>query len=113
MMKRDKAFEQTVRQLLDDSIEELDPAISRRLQQARARALEANGRRFVLWRPAVAFAMSVLLLLAVVFWPTAQHGDSLAPLMADMELIAADDSLQLIEDLEFYQWLLETGNNAG
>jgi len=117
-MQDENRFNDSIKKLLDRDLEELEPGIAQRLQQARMQALDAvAARRYINpysnWRTAGALALGVMLLLAVVFWPNAsQHGVN-SPLDSDMELFAADDNLQLYEDLEFYEWLLASDSQAG
>ncbi len=113
----DERQQTRIRALLNDSTEQLDPEIRRRLRQARQRALDAAPARRPFWQPAAALALTCLLLLFVVIRPGEQARLPEATPgeldLADLDLISADDSLQLYEDLDFYQWLLENENHAG
>lgn len=114
MTQDDRQFESHVRAELEASLENLDPTVTRRLQQARHKALsEVKPVRFPVWQPAIGFAMATLLILAVVVWPVQEKVILPAPALVDFELIAADDSLQLFEELDFYEWLAESDLNAG
>ncbi len=64
------------------------------------------------WKPVAAFAVAASLVLAVIIWPSGTEDMPTGELL-DLELIAADDSLQLYEELDFYQWLAETQDSAG
>ena len=61
------------------------------------------------------FALASMLLVAIGVWQFGGHerGNGMAQAMDDLELIASSDSLQLYEDLEFYQWLDVIEDNAG
>ncbi len=114
-MHSDKEFNRQIRAVLDQGVEQLDDAASRRLRQARMQAVEkasqqGQGARW--WKPAAAFAVAASLVLAVVIWPTGTD-DMPASELLDVELMATDDSLQLYEELDFYQWLAEMQNSAG
>ncbi|VAX11363.1 hypothetical protein MNBD_GAMMA25-1588 [hydrothermal vent metagenome] len=112
-MQDDNKLNKQIRATLDVSVDNLDPDISRRLQQARHAVLETTAKpRMPFWQPAGAFALASILLLSVLVWPDRQNMPEPAAL-ADLELITADDSLQLYEDLDFYQWLLESDTHAG
>ena len=112
-MQDDSKLNNRIRTTLDASVDNLDPDVSRRLQQARHAALETAAKpRMPFWQPAGAFALASILLLSVFVWPDRQNMPEPAAL-ADLELITADDSLQLYEDLDFYQWLLESDTHAG
>ncbi len=114
-MQDDNKLNQRIRTALDASVDELDPDISRRLRQARHAALEtATKPRPPFWQPAGAFALASILVLSIFLWPdrdTRQVAPEAAAL-ADLELITTNDSLQLYEDLDFYQWLLESDTHA-
>jgi hypothetical protein len=50
----------------------------------------------------------------VLIWmlPQQQVGNGLDVAMEDMELLASDIDVELLEDIEFYQWL-QASNHAG
>ena len=107
MMKDETEFTENVKQALDDQAEQLDSMTLRRLSQARIQAVESVERRHKhYWKPVTAFAFSLLLVLAVVLWPQQQGLNEFTSTVEDLDLLVADDSLQLYEELEFYQWLL-------
>ena len=114
MMQDDSKLKKRIRRMLDTSLEDLDPDVCRRLQQARHTALETSTKAHMpFWQPAAGALLLVSVMLLTVFiWPERQNLPEPVTL-ADMELITADDSLQLYEDLDFYQWLLESDRNAG
>ncbi|MDJ0916179.1 MAG: hypothetical protein QNJ05_00345 [Woeseiaceae bacterium] len=108
------AFEKRAKQLFDDSVDSLDAATLSRLNQARHAAVEKSPRRWpplLRWAPAggLATAAAVALLLmqspALIETP----GDAST---VDMEILLSEDNLEMLEDLEFYDWidLAETGN---
>ncbi len=114
-MQDDSKLNNKIRTALDASVDNLDPNVSRRLQQARHAALETAAKpRMPFWQPAGAFALASILLLSVLVWPDRETRQNMPEpaALADMELITADDSLQLYEDLDFYQWLLESETHA-
>ena len=105
----DPQFTTRLKQQLDDHEDSVDAQTAARLQAARRRALAAvpaPRSRSAYWLPAGAAATLAVAVLAVVLW----RGDSAAPLPAvaaeDWEILAAGE-LQLIEELEFYDWLAE------
>ncbi len=118
-MNDDRSFTSNMHQLLEHSIEDLDDDVSRQLRQARLRALESYEEKHSYWKPAGGFALATMLLVAIGVWQFGDNGrgvetgHSLTQAMEDLELIATSDSLQLYEDLEFYQWLDVMEGNAG
>lgn len=113
MMQDDSKLKNRIRNMLDASLEDLDPDVCRRLQQARHTALETSTKAHMpFWQPAGALLLVSVMLLIIFIWPERQNLPEPVTL-ADVELMTADDSLQLYEDLDFYQWLLENDSNAG
>lgn len=112
-MQDDRKLNNWIRSTLDSSVEHLEPDINRRLQQARHAALETTAKpRMPFWQPAGALLLASVLLLIVFLWPKQQNMPEPVAL-ADIDLITTGDSLQLYEDLDFYQWLLERDSSAG
>lgn len=101
------------RELLDQSVEKIDPHTVHRLQRARAAALRSESPTRAArpgWLvPAAGLAVAASLVLAVMtMLPTST--DRNAPAVAsvdDIEILFAKDDLNLYEDLEFYAWLDE------
>jgi len=115
-MKHDDEFLQQSRKQLDDSIEHLDMETLSRLNQARQAALNSaqKQQRFHDWLPAsITAALSVLLVGGWLFSsspdvkPIAQ-----TPQLDDLELLSSTADLDLLQDLEFINWLVEE-QNAG
>jgi hypothetical protein len=109
----DEEFAKTAGQLLRRSAEDIDAATASRLNRARQAALGEMSRP----RPASAWLVPALSTaavgaLAVGLWLNrgADPGLPAAPApaiesAADMDLLLAADSLEMLEDLEFYAWL--------
>lgn len=109
----DEHFANTASELLRRSAEDIDAATASRLNRARQAALGAMPRR----RPASAWLLPALSTaavgaLAVGLWLNRGAGPELpagtGPAVesaADMDLLLAPDSLEMLEDLEFYAWL--------
>jgi ferric-dicitrate binding protein FerR (iron transport regulator) len=96
------------KQLLDQSVTNLDPATARRLQHARAAALESKptSRWWMVWGGGL--AMAGVAALAVTLWmkqPLSQNHH--APLFEDIDLVLSAENVELAEDLEFYHWLAD------
>ncbi|TFG80517.1 MAG: hypothetical protein E4H19_15525 [Chromatiales bacterium] len=109
----DDHFSSTAGRMLRGSADELDAAAAARLNRGRQAALDQLRDR----RPGRAWVMPALSAaavgaLAVALWvsqdvapgetePLAMAAES----AADMDLLLAADSLEMLEDLEFYAWL--------
>ncbi len=109
-------FEEQIRQQLERSCEVLDPATQARLRAARREALSAAAPR-VRWIPAAALASLSLLAVAIGLWQS--QGEEMGVPMAsatsleDLELLAAQESFEFLEELEFYLWLESQQHEAG
>jgi hypothetical protein len=109
----DDEFASAAGQLLRQSADELDAATAARLNRARQAALDQldSGRSRAPWLlPALSTA--AVGVLAVALWVSQGNGPgSGAPAgvaiesAADLDLLLADDNLEMLEDLDFYAWL--------
>lgn len=128
MNTQDKEFEKRSHDVLRAGADGLDAHIRSRLTQARFAAVEEarksrSGFAWRTWVPAGSLAAAAL--LAIVLWNARPAEDpATAPLSAstapgvvspmdDLELLAAADGFELLEeDLEFYVWV-ESEPDAG
>jgi hypothetical protein len=114
--KPDHKFARDLATWLEQADRSLDTVTRQRLRQARESALRAQGeaesrpgRGWLV--PAVAMA-SVLALVVTVL--VSQTSKVLPGSETDViEIIATSDSLELYQDIEFYQWLAEQEASAG
>jgi hypothetical protein len=108
--------------LFDDSVERLDAATLSRLNQGRQRALQEihtaePAGRWALWAPAGGLAAAAV--VAVVVWQGApvEHSAPAPDSATDFEILLSEDSLDMLEDLEFYSWMdaanLDSGSDVG
>lgn len=121
----DDEFAAKTKALFDESVESLDARRLSQLNQARHRALDEleHGKRGVPWvrvLPAAGVAAAAALAIVIVFDSNETAIEiPVAPVTAetDFELLLNEDSLEMLEDLEFYSWLtlddLEDGNENG
>ena len=108
--------------MFDESVDSLDAATLSRLNQGRQKALAELDRtrrygQWSRWVPATGVAAAAV--VAVVVWQ-GNPAESPAPApsaMTDFEIMLSEDSLEMIEDLEFYSWIgtaeLESNGNVG
>lgn len=101
---RDDSFIEAVRALLDESARDLDAMTGARLAAARRRALERlePPLRLPWLLPAGVFASAAAAMLALTLWNAAPAP---GPELADVEVLAGPEALELYQDLEFYEWL--------
>lgn len=110
----DRKFAEKAGALFRQSADELDAATLSRLNQARQAAISqvSGGKaRFAGWSPWVpATGMAAAAAVAVVMWNGGRQIEpdmTFAPLaeVSDFEILLDEDSLDMLEDLEFYAWL--------
>ena len=115
--EREIRFLNQVRSELDREAEHLDIETTARLRRIRHAALEQlDTARFDWWRllrlPAIALATGAIIAAVVL---TDYRSARLLPdrqTVADLEILASDDHMDLFDDLEFYSWLAETEDHA-
>ena len=108
-----------VREQLDQSVASLDGETRSRLTAARHRAIEGNRSGYRRWLQAGGFALASLLLIALtvpLILPS--EGPLEIPVALfessqDLELVSTVEDLELLEELDFYYWLEEGGQDAG
>ena len=114
----ESAFIESAKEHFDDSVTGLDAATQSRLNRSRQVALAELERAkpvWVQWAPATGVAAAAV--VAVVMWSGSPvPDDAVVPAVAtDMEILLTEDSLEMLEDLEFYSWidLDEDADGAG
>lgn len=109
-------FEKKIKHELDESTDELNPDVLRRLQQARYAALEqsVSKPRWSFFPQAVTavFAIAVISMSFFFNFNNTEIIDSELVLETELEMFTSVDSLELMEDLEFIQWLAESEEYA-
>jgi len=111
-MKTRKPDKLDIKQTLDDATESLDAATLSKLRQARYRALEQEAPLTAIgWLTSgrVAFAGSAVAATTAIavfsFWLGVVKPQTRVSLIEDIELLAAADSTELYEQIDFYEWL--------
>ena len=107
---KDTEFVTRAREQLDRYAEDTDELTRARLAAIRKRALEQAARPAYRWLPATGLATAAALLLAVLLWQ--QHAGDLQGVQEDWDILAAGEELELIEELEFYDWLEQTQSSS-
>ena len=113
----DEGLEQRSRELFESSVERLDARTRSRLNQARQKALtelnRSSTRRYWLGAPlgGLAAAARVAVFLMSGRESAPQLEAATLPL-DDFDIVADDDSFEMIQDVEFYSWLADNGAAA-
>ena len=105
MIERDDKWLAAVRMDLVQGIDEIDDTTSSKLKQIRRQALERKAAKNLpaLFLPAAVLATACLALALIVYIPE-QHPKQ-KEMIDDLDLITTSQSLDLYEDLDFYEWL--------
>jgi len=107
----EERFATKARVLFEQSVDELDGEAMSRLNRGRQAAIAELGKRSPSpfrpgqWVPVAGVAAAAA--IAVVLW---SGNDPVGPVAApetltDFELLLAEDSFEMLEDLEFYAWI--------
>jgi hypothetical protein len=114
--KNDDQLVSQVRRTLDMGAEELDAVTLARLRAMRRQAVAELGaraeRRTWWWVPAATFATAAVAAMVFSVW----NGDrDFAPgaELSELEILADAEALEMLEDLEFYEWLAASDATAG
>jgi hypothetical protein len=107
-------FERQTRAALLKGVEQLDAQVRSRLTQARFAAVEEARRRQTPWLSfwrnwAPTGAVAGAAMLAVLLWSGGEApvstGAQVQGAMEDLDIVVAEESLEMIQELEFYEWL--------
>ncbi len=99
---KEQKFTDAAKNGFEQSVRDLDKDILSKLAHARRSALQRESQKSLNWIfiPAVAACLALLIFSFVAKPPVEQ-----ALTADDIELISSSDSLDLYEELEFYEWL--------
>lgn len=93
------------KKLFDESVESLDAATLSKLNQGRQAALaELHGRRALWYRWAPLAGVAAALVVAVMLAVPRTGVEQSFP-ANDMDILLGEESIEMLEDLEFYAWL--------
>ena len=116
-------LEQRIVAALDDRAANLDAGTLARLAASRHRALARRRRSFGLdarrWQAIGGLALAASFVFGVSVWLHGPMQGPMPPGPDELEMLAEDEELELLERLEFYRWLeiekpqvAENGGNA-
>ena len=119
----DKQFVENAQELFADSVERLDAATLSKLNRGRQAAIAeisttASHYRWLRWMPATGLAAAAIVAVVMLQGPaTVDLPDGTESAATDFEILLGDDSLEMIEELEFYSWIdvadLDATDNVG
>ncbi|MDJ0812099.1 MAG: hypothetical protein QNJ23_00100 [Woeseiaceae bacterium] len=107
--RNDEQLQEQAKALFDNSVEELDAATLSRLNQGRHRALEELQRPGLVtwsrWAPAGGVVAVAVVAAVLINGPGGEVTMNGAVATSDFEMLLEADSLEMLEDLEFYSLL--------
>ena len=106
MKRSDEEFSREAKEAFDASVEKLDAATLSKLNRGRHAALaelHVPTRRWSRWMPATGVAAALLVAVIVMQSPTTV--DEMPTAVTDMEILLGEDSIDMLEELEFYSWI--------
>lgn len=106
MKRSDEEFGKQAKEAFDASVGKLDAATLSKLNRSRHAALaelDEPARRWSRWMPATVVVATVLVAVIVIQSPTAV--DEMPTAVTDMEILLGEDSIDMLEELEFYSWI--------
>ncbi len=106
MKQTDEDFSRTAKEAFDTSVDRLDAATLSRLNRGRHAALaelQHPARHWSRWAPATGVAAALVVAIVVLQTPTSV--EELPTAVTDMEILLGEDSIEMLEDLEFYSWI--------
>lgn len=105
MNENQDAFEDKVKQHLNDSVEQLDAATLSRLNQARQQAQVKKPQFFMsIWTAGITAATACIFMVFILFPISSTIQTGLNDPLAYIALFEQDE-IELYEELDFYQWL--------
>jgi hypothetical protein len=111
----DDGFAAHAKRRFDESVDRIDGSTQSKLTSARHAALaEIRPARAATMRWAPLAGVAAAAALAAVLWTSGlPEQDRAVPEVADIEILLTEDSLEMLEDLEFFSWIdLEDGSEA-
>jgi len=106
MKQSDEEFGRQAKEAFDASVDRLDSATLSKLNQGRHAALaelDRPMRQWSRWVPATGVAAAVA--IAVVVMQSPAPVNELPTAVTDMEILLGEDSIEMLEELEFYSWI--------
>lgn len=109
MESDDRQFVERAKAVLEASTQDLGPKTMAALRLARRQALAA-GRPQPRWSPRVigGMATAAVALIAVFLWGVPRQNGKAGLWVEEMEALGTLEAVEIVDDLEFYEWLAET-----
>ena len=108
MNEQHDAFEKQLKETFDESVDALDGATLSKLNRSRQEALaqlQKPRHQWSRWMPATGAVAAILVAVVVLQTPPAIDDVAGIATVTDMEILLGEDSIEMLEDLEFYSWI--------
>jgi len=108
MNEQPETFEKRMKDKFDESVDALDAATLSKLNRARQEALselQQPRHQWSRWMPATGAVAAILVAVVVLQSPSAIDDVAGTATVTDMEILLGEDSIEMLEDLEFYSWI--------
>jgi hypothetical protein len=108
MNEQDRTFEKKVKNAFDESVDALDAATLSKLNRSRHAALaelHQPRHQWLRWMPATGVAAAALIAVVMLQSPAVLDEITGPTAVTDMEILLGEDSIEMLEDLEFYSWI--------
>jgi len=106
----DKQFEKKAQKAFDQQVSTLDSQTLQHLREARENALAQHNKRscaIAKWLTGAAAGLAFASVLTFMIAPSLMQSKQLSPL-DDLEILTAEAELDLVTQLDFYEWLEES-----
>lgn len=108
MNEQRDTFEKGLKDSFDESVDALDAATLSKLNRSRHAALaelQRPRRQWSRWMPATGAVAAILVAVLVLQNPTTIEDVAAVSTVTDMEILLGEDSIEMLEELEFYSWI--------
>jgi len=114
---QEKHLLEKIKDLLDQGMEDLNSLTGQRLENLRINALRALEEKhlpfFTPWHWIVVGGFSTAMIATAVFFLWVSPSPAVLPVsrVDDFEIITSRDHIDFYQNLDFYHWLVTTGND--
>lgn len=108
MNEQRDSFETKMKKTFDESVDALDGATLSKLNKGRHAALaelQQPRKQWSRWMPATGAVAAILVAVVMLQTPSAIDDVAALSTVTDMEILLGEDSIEMLEELEFYAWI--------
>lgn len=108
MNEKRNTFEKKMKEAFDESVDAMDAATLSKLNRSRHSAIAQLGKRrpqWSRWMPATGAVAAILVAVMMLQSPAGIEDVARVTSVTDMEILLGEDSIEMLEELEFYSWI--------